>query len=53
MQLNDYQNYLALKGMLNSADFKVKGDAVKMMASVFKWFDSQEEKYKPKEEKKK
>ena len=45
---HDYDYYLMLKEVLKSGKFEIKGDAVAMTASLFKWYDEQEAKYKPK-----
>lgn len=44
--MSDLKNYKALKSVLKQASFNVKGEAVPMMASLFAWYDSLEEKFK-------
>ena len=40
----DLQKYKSLKGVIIQGDYKVKGDAILAMASLFEWYESLGEK---------
>lgn len=46
MDKEDLLKYKQLKAIINSGKFDIKGDAVIMVASLFSWFNSLENKIK-------
>ena len=46
MDQDDLKKYKAMKAIINSGKFEVKGDAVIAVASLFHWFNSLENKIK-------
>jgi len=49
---HNISNYYALKSVLKSGKFEIKGDAIEKVASLLKWYDSLEKLIKEESNKK-